>query len=139
MALSRHFDRVVSVELSPKLHAIAVRNTAGRRNIELLLGDSAKVLPGILATLQQPALFWLDAHYSEGVTALGDTVSPISEELDLVLGHAVKGHVILIDDAREFHDSVQSGYPSVEVVAAAAHQHNYTMTESEDIFVLLPG
>jgi hypothetical protein len=138
LALSRDFERVVSVELSPQLHAVAVRNTAGRRNVELLLGDSAEVLPGVLAGLEQPALFWLDAHYSEGVTARGETVSPIATELELVLGDATKGHVVLIDDAREFHDSARSGYPPVEVVAAAARRHGYTMSESEDIFFLLP-
>src|SRR5204862_6536405 len=114
------------------------RNTAGRRNVELLLGDSAKILPDVLASLEQPALFWLDAHYSEGVTARGETVSPILTELDLVLGSAVKGHVILIDDAREFHDAAHSGYPGVEAIAALARQHNYRMTEIEDIFFLLP-
>ena len=139
MALRRDFDRIVSVELSPELHAKAVRQTRRQRNAELLLGDSAKVLPGILATLDQPALFWLDAHYSGGVTALGDTVSPISPELDVILGHAVRGHVVLIDDAREFHDSARSGYPGAEVIAAAARQHNYAVSEKHDIFFLVPN
>ena len=136
MALCRHFDRIVSVELSPELHAKAVRQARRRRNVELLLGDSAKVLAGVLATLRRPALFWLDAHYSGGVTALGDSVSPISAELDLILGHVVKGHVILIDDAREFHDSARSGYPAAELVAAAAREHNYAVAEKCDVFFL---
>lgn len=139
MALYRHFDRVVSVELSAELHAKAVRQTRRRRNVELLLGDSAKVLAGVLGTLRQPALFWLDAHYSGGVTALGETISPISTELDLILGHTVRGHVVLVDDAREFHDSARSGYPAAEVVAAAARQHNYAMAEKYDVFFLVPA
>ena len=139
MALYRHFDRVVSVELSAELHAKAVRQTRHRRNVELLLGDSAKVLAGVLGALRQPALFWLDAHYSGGVTALGETISPISAELDLILGHAVRGHVVLVDDAREFHDSARSGYPAAEIVAAAARQHNYAMAEKFDVFFLVPA
>ena len=138
MALRRDFDRIVSVELSPELHARAVQ-TRRQRNAELLLGDSGEVLPGVLATLHQPALFWLDAHYSGGVTALGDRVSPISSELDVILGHAVRGHVVLVDDAREFHDSARSGYPDAEVIAAAARQYNYAMSEKHDIFFLVPN
>jgi hypothetical protein len=98
-----------------------------------------RCFPRVLASIQQPALFWLDAHYSGGVTALGDTVSPISSELDVVLGHAVKGHVVLVDDAREFHNSAGSGYPGVEVVAAAARKYNYAMSEKDDIFFLIPN
>jgi hypothetical protein len=139
MTLSRHFDRLVTVELSPELYAKAVRYTSNRRNIELLMGDSAELLPRILTDLHAPALFWLDAHYSEGVTALGDTVSPIAAELDLILGHDVKGHVILIDDAREFRDSARTGYPGIEVVADAARKHDYSMSERDDIFFLLPN
>lgn len=139
MALRRDFDRIVSVELSPELHAKAVRQTRHQHNAELLLGDSGEVLPGVLATLHQPALFWLDAHYSGGVTALGDRVSPISSELDVILGHAVRGHVVLVDDAREFHDSARSGYPGAEVIAAAARQYNYAMSEKHDIFFLVPN
>ena len=96
MALRREFDRIVSVELSPELHAKAVRRARHERNVELLLGDSASVLPRILATLHEPALFWLDAHYSGTGTALGDLVSPISAELSAVLGHPVRGHVVLM-------------------------------------------
>jgi stress-induced morphogen len=140
MALRRDFDRLVSVELSPELHARAVRRARRERNVEILLGDSAKVLPAVVSTLHQPALFWLDAHYSgDGSgTAKGDAISPISAELDLVLGHDVRGHVVLIDDAQEFRDSACSGYPEVESVAAAAREYNYAMSERHGIFFLVP-
>jgi stress-induced morphogen len=138
MALRREFDRIVSVELSPELHAKAVRRARHERNVELLLGDSASVLPRILATLHEPALFWLDAHYSGTGTALGGLVSPISAELSAVLGHPVRGHVVLIDDAREFHDSARSGYPGPEVIVGAARQYGYLTSEKHDIFFLMP-
>lgn len=138
MALRRDFDRIVSVELSSELHARAVRRARRERNVQLLAGDSASVLPGVLATLKEPALFWLDAHYSGIGTALGDRVSPISTELNAVLGHPVRGHVVLIDDAREFHNSARSGYPGPEVITDAVRQYGYTMSEKHDIFFLMP-
>ena len=139
MALRRDLDRIVSVELSPQLHARALRRARGASNVELVQGNSAEVLPGILATLSEPALFWLDAHYSGGVTALGDKISPISAELDAVLGHPVRRHVVLIDDARNFHNYDRSGYPSAQTVVDAAHRHDYVMSEKNDIFYLMPS
>lgn len=138
MALRRDFDLIVSVELLPELHAKAVRRARHERNVKLLLGDSASVVPAILAALRQPALFWLDAHYSGPGTALGDRVSPISAELNAVLGHPVRGHVVMIDDAREFHDPGRSGYPDAKVVIDAAREHGYKLSEKHDIFFLMP-
>jgi hypothetical protein len=138
-ALRKDFDRIVSVELSPELHARALRRTRHQANAELVLGDSALVLTGIVGTLDRPGLFWLDAHYSGGRTSLGDAISPIEAEIDAILSAAVGGHVVVIDDAREFHDSERSGYPAAEAIYSAAHQHGYRVSEEHDAFHLLPG
>jgi hypothetical protein len=138
-ALRKDFDRIVSVELSSELYARALRRTRHQGNVELVLGDSALVLTSIVNTLDRPALFWLDAHYSGGRTALGDTVSPIEAEMNAVLGASVRGHVVLIDDAREFHDSERSGYPAAEVVYLMADQHDYRVSEEHDVFHLRPN
>jgi hypothetical protein len=110
-ALKDRFSRITTIELSPEFHAAAVRRFAGSPQVECLLGDSAVLLPALLAQIKEPCLFWLDAHYSAGRTAKGNVETPISIELDAVLNHAVRNHVVLIDDARCFdgtHD-----YPSV--------------------------
>ena len=138
-ALRKDFDRIVSVELSPELHARAVRRTRHQTNAELVLGDSALELTRIVGTLDRPALFWLDAHYSGGRTSLGDAISPIEAEINAILGATVRGHVVVIDDAREFHDSERSGYPAAEVVYSAADQHGYWVSEKHDVFHLLPS
>ena len=53
----------------------------------------------------------VDAHYSGGITAEGDKLSPVMEEVIIILTHSVKKHVILIDDAREF--TGRDGYPEL--------------------------
>src|SRR5689334_17814500 len=68
-ALRRDFDTIFSIELDETLHADAVTRCAGQSNAVLMKGDSAVVLPEVLARLDGPALFWLDAHYSGGKTA----------------------------------------------------------------------
>jgi len=109
-----HFEKIYSIELDPTLAASAKRAFARQPHIQILQGDSAQQMPGILAQLQQPGLFWLDAQYSGGITAHGPLETPIQQELELILRRPVAGHVILIDDAREFVG--QHDYPTLEQI-----------------------
>src|SRR5438876_12021434 len=112
VARTRHaFDRVYTIELDDALWRRARSRFAGDRRVTLLHGDSAQVLPGVLASLQEPALFWLDGHYSGGPTARGSLSTPISAELRHILAHPVRRHVILIDDARCF--TGEDDYPAL--------------------------
>jgi len=114
------FDKLYSIELSADLHARASRRFRRMPKIQLLQGDSGQILPRILEQIDQPALFWLDAHYSSGVTARGFEDTPIRAELAAILAHPVQGHVILIDDARHF--SPEFGYPSLADVERFVRQ-----------------
>ncbi|HWV47791.1 MAG TPA: hypothetical protein VN039_17475, partial [Nitrospira sp.] len=78
----------------------------------ILHGNSASMLPLALASIKQSTLFWLDAHYSGGITACGDQHSPILLELEHIFRHPIRGHVIVIDDARLF--GADSAYPTLE-------------------------
>jgi hypothetical protein len=74
----RHrFGRIVSMALSRDLHRSAVKRFAYARNVTILEGDSGVLLPHVLAERQEPCLWWLDDHYSAGVTARGDLETPI--------------------------------------------------------------
>ena len=109
-AMRPHFRRVISIEMSPEIHRDAVRRFAGDPRIELLLGDSAIVLPRVLQHIRDPALFWLDGHFMGGNTARSHDDSPVRHELRSLLAHRVRGHVVLIDDARLFDGT--AGYPT---------------------------
>lgn len=65
-----------------------------------------------MSILDQPALFWLDGHYSGGETAQGEKDTPIYEELDRILDAPDRDHVIIIDDARCF--GRDRDYPSIQ-------------------------
>ena len=62
--------------------------------------------------MNEPCLFWLDGHYSEGITAKGQLNTPILAELNHILNHSIKDHVILIDDARCFNGL--DDYPTID-------------------------
>jgi hypothetical protein len=96
------FDHIVSVELSPELAVAARERFRKFRHVEILEGDSGDLLPGVLDRLSEPALFWLDGHYSGGVTARGEEATPVRRELEAILRHKRLRHGVLIDDARAF-------------------------------------
>jgi hypothetical protein len=82
----------------------------------VLQGDSTQVLREVLSRIEEPCLFWLDAHYSGKGTALADCETPVWGELS----HAVKSHVILIDDARCFDG--ENGYPSLAEIKTCVNE-----------------
>jgi hypothetical protein len=121
-AVVGRFDRIFSIELDDQWYAKAVGRFAARRDVTLLHGDSSVRLCEVLAGLREPALFWLDAHYSGPATARGPLDSPIAWELELIAAHPVRGHVILIDDIREFNGS--GGYPEADALAAELRRNH---------------
>ncbi|MBI4470330.1 MAG: hypothetical protein HY650_13510 [Acidobacteria bacterium] len=108
------FKTLYSIELSNELFAAAQRRFARNHKVRLRQGNSAHELPHILKEIKEPALFWLDAHYSGDGTARADFDTPIVQELQAISKHPVTGHVILIDDARLFDGT--NGYPTVGAV-----------------------
>jgi hypothetical protein len=110
-AMKDNFREIISIELGMSLFRRARRKFKRFGHIRILQGDSAQVLESLLPTLHERCLFWLDAHYSGGITAKGSQETPIVRELMQVLAHPVPGHVILIDDARCF--TARNDYPAV--------------------------
>jgi hypothetical protein len=137
-ALRSVFDRIVTIELSPELHSAAKRRFKALPHIECLGGDSSKILPRLLGEIDSPCLFWLDAHYSAGITAKGDAQTPISIELEAVLKHYVTNHVILIDDARCFDGS--NDYPLLSALETSVRKARPDLSFSveNDIIRILP-
>lgn len=111
-AMKHVFNRVYSIELGDELYQKAEKKFSRDLHVSILHGDSTKVLPGILEQIKIPCLFWLDGHYSSGVTARGEKETSVIEELTHILSHPVKEHLILIDDARLF--TGQNDYPTLE-------------------------
>jgi hypothetical protein len=110
-AMKKSFARILSFELDEKLAAQARERFAGDKHVEIIQGDSGKLLGDYLATINEPCLFWLDGHYSGGITAKGSLETPIKNELQFIFSHPVGGHVILIDDARCF--TGENDYPAI--------------------------
>jgi len=111
-ALKGEFEQIQSIELNDFLFERAKRRFMSYSHIRILHGNSASMLPLALASIKQSTLFWLDAHYSGGITACGDQHSPVLLELEHIFRHPIRRHVIVIDDARLF--GADSAYPTLE-------------------------
>lgn len=129
--------RCISIELSQELYEAARKRFHGYKNVRLLLGDSGQKLPELLKEINKPVLFWLDGHYSSGITASAETRTPISVELQAILGHSVKEHVILVDDARCFNN--RNDYPHLDnLLRLIREEGSYSAEISADIIRLIP-
>jgi hypothetical protein len=98
-AMRRGFDQIYSIEYLPALAQRAQKKFSRWPHIHILEGDSQRVIPELLRSLDRPALFWLDAGYYGWAGLQGDR-QRLTTELEAILKHPVPGHVILMDDAR---------------------------------------
>lgn len=101
-AMKDVFQSIISIELSYNLYLETKKRFTRLSHVNIIHGDSSKVLPSILAHLEEPCLFWLDAHGLE---------TPIREEIRHILRHP-KDHVVLVDDARLLTGEV--GWPTID-------------------------
>ena len=110
-AVLNTFPKIISIEFDSVLAARAKNKFSSYGHVTILQGDSGQVLPSVISNINEPCLFWLDAHFSGGVTTQSDLETPIVKELKVLLEHPGSDHVILIDDAREF--TGQNNYPTL--------------------------
>ncbi|CAM3762160.1 hypothetical protein [Cytobacillus oceanisediminis] len=113
-----NFTKIISIELEENLYKAAKLKFSNYPHVKIVYGDSAKVLREILKFIHVPCIFWLDGHYVPDSldTARGESDTPIMEELNQILSHHVRDHVILIDDARCFigPNPVLNDYPTIQ-------------------------
>jgi len=137
-AIDDVFDEIYSIEIGQELYERAKKEFTGKNHITILQGDSVDVLPVVLARLERRCLFWLDAHYSGGITTKGPKNTPIIEELHHIFKHSVRGHVILIDDARNFTGN-DDDYPSIQELQdlVASIGSSWTFEIKDDIIRII--
>jgi hypothetical protein len=157
--LSGIFDQVYSVELDPKVHAAARERHADLANVTFLQGNSPAVLRDLQRGIDEPVLFWLDAHggwnYTPNVRkrlnpaqpptpAGADSQCPLLDELQAVDSYAAAARsVILIDDARSFlgpqlHHRTEDWPGIAEVFDALRRINRRYVTVLDDVVIAVP-
>jgi len=98
---AQRFEKVITVENSKAIFEKTSSLHKDKKNIEFLFGNSKDHLKSIVAELDSPAIFWLDAHWSGGETYGIEDECPIIKEIETI-NNSAHNHIILIDDARLF-------------------------------------
>ncbi len=115
IAMRPHCQEIKSIELNGPLFEQAVEKFKNDPSITIFQGDSGEIMGDVIKDIKGSAVFWLDGHYSAGVTSKGSLDTPILREIDHVAAHPnASEHVLLIDDARCFDGT--NDYPTEEAL-----------------------
>jgi len=128
--MKNRFDKLYSLELADFFAAPLIKEFKNHSNVEIIVGDSAKTLPKIIGLLNQPTLFWLDAHFSGGDTEGGSFV-PTTSEIITISGNMKASHIIAIDDMINFNG--ENGYPTVKELEGQLTSLGYRTTVFSNI------
>jgi glycosyltransferase involved in cell wall biosynthesis len=137
--LSKVAKMVYSIEPEPTLFSKAEEKFRNASNVKIIRGLSEDVFPKLLPTIGGDVCFWLDGHYSAGITFKGPQHTPIIDEL-AAIGRNIEQMgkiVVMVDDVRCFDpgNPEYSAYPPVDVLVDWARKHNLTWHIEHDIFI----
>lgn len=137
--ISRHASKVYSIEPEPILFQKAKKYFKSFDHISILHGTSENIFPILLPKIKGNVNFWLDGHYSDGVTYQGSQDTPIIDELKNISKNLkqFKNVTIFIDDIRCFQSkkSKSSSYPSLDYLVRWAKQEQFLWHIEHDIFI----
>lgn len=142
---SGHFKEVYTLEASENLWRQAKTAHADRPNIRFIHGHSGEFLHKVLADIHAPTLFWLDGHWSSGVTYGKNDECPLLDELDAIRAKGGDNY-IFIDDARLFMSPPPlphrlDQWPTLNEVLvslSSANENPYTVIV-QDVIISVPS
>jgi hypothetical protein len=128
------FDNIYTIEINRKLYMYNKKKFRKNKNVKVILGNSYKRLQEILPKIDESSIFWLDAHYSGGITSKSDEWTPIKKELKVILKFWKKNSVVLIDDARLFCG--KRGYPDIQWIKSIFKDKKVNIKIKNDVIII---
>lgn len=96
------FETVYSIELSETLYDRAVEEFKSHLNVTLIHGDSAEEIKVLCEKIQEPCVFYLDAHWFVDKEPVSDiNPSPILQELDAIKRRDWPD-IVVVDDVHQY-------------------------------------
>jgi len=126
LRLSKYFSRVYTIEINRELFERASARFKGNDRVRVLFGDSKLVLRDLVKDIDEPCLFYLDAHFSgdhatnwkesrwrgyrvdtgyAGDRPTAENQVPLFEEIKAIHDGLKSRCLIYIDDVDEFDES----------------------------------
>lgn len=137
--LARKGNIVHTIEPEPKLYERARKICKKYPNVHIYNDISENVLPVLLPKLNGDINFWLDGHYSKGITFQGPSDTPILSELNCISANIEYFDKIsvFIDDVRCFKPALNqySNYPDTNTLLEWATSNKLNWEIEHDIFI----
>jgi hypothetical protein len=145
-SMSTLFERLLTLEASKDLFVLAKRRFARKAHITCIHEKSlAKVHNNILNEMsvlypEDPSkarlLFWLDAHYSGGITSMEGGLCPLLQEV-LYITEVHPTSALIIDDLRLIL-SKEAGYPSIDDLTCLLKK-THRLSKVSDTIIAIPN
>ncbi len=141
---AENFEKVFTIEFSEHFYRAAFDSCRHLENVKFIFGDSRTQLEKIVGELKEPAVFWLDAHWSGGATYGENDQCPLLEELKIIGGKS--DDFIFIDDARLFTSPPQSPHRPEQwsdiasiIETLRAERRDKYIVIIEDVIIAVPA
>jgi hypothetical protein len=142
-ALSEFAAHVYTIEPDPELYDQAKKSLKQFKNVTTIHGLSEEKLDTLIGNLSQEEMkdvsFWLDGHFSSGITFQGPIDTPIVLELGLIAERLTTlGNItVFVDDIRCFDpdNPEYSTYPDLNFLVNWANKSHLFWTIELDIFI----
>lgn len=140
---SEIFKNVITIENSKDIYKEYSPILKKINNVNPLFGNSKIILRKLTKKMNSSIIFWLDAHWSSGITYGKNDECPLIEEIKIIKS-ATKNSIIIIDDARFFcsppplpHNTDE--WPTIsEVIMALNSPDNSYIVIYDDVIYSVP-
>jgi hypothetical protein len=137
--LSQKFPRITTIEPSEHFYELSNSRLSKVKNIRTIFGSSEEEFEKAIELESCKLNVWLDGHFSDGGTFLGEAVSPVMQELSVISAHKhrFESIVVFVDDVRLFSRSVgmETDYPPITFLIDWANQNGFNWEIQNDIFI----
>lgn len=99
-ALECGFKKIYSIEIDETRYNNCKERFKENENVEILLGDSGKVLEELLPKINDKITFWLDAYYCGDGAEIGEKLTPFNEELETLIKRGNEEDIIIVNNWR---------------------------------------
>jgi len=131
-----YFEKIFTVEISEKLWEWLQPQIQQFENVDHVLGDSLIEIPKFLDSLteEDKVFFWLDAHWSQGLSGKNHLDVPLIEEC-VIIDEQYKADVglVVIDDVRMFETNTNEDWSSINIDTIKESFNNFEILVSEEI------
>jgi hypothetical protein len=137
-AMAQRFRRIYSIELDPRLAQLAQKRFRRYAHVQILEGDSQRIVPALLQQVSERCLWWLDAGYC-GWSGEPGNPNRLGSEFAAILADRIHDHVILMDDADGIKDKNGSPRLAQVIASIAADYPNRRVEVARNILRITPA